>query len=287
MEKMTENTNPLHKYFRTPSIYVSLPCGATYDPKVLEMPQSGEIGVMPMTAKDEIIFKTPDALMNGQGVVDVIQSCIPAIKDAWQLKNYDLDTVLIAIRIATYGEMMDMNYTVPGTSVKVDHSLNLPALLENIKSVRIEDTITLKDGLKITVEPLVYKDITQTALTTFQQQKMFSQVSNSQAPDVEKTKKFNEAFNHLNELTTELMMKNISKITIPDGTVVEDKTQIKQFIENANAVMVNEITEKLADIRSQGSVKPLKMKATEEQIKIGAPANYDVPITFDTANFFV
>ena len=65
---MTENSNPLKKYFRQPSIYVSLPTGNSYPPEVIEPSQSGEIGIMPMTAKDEIRFKTPDALMNGEGV---------------------------------------------------------------------------------------------------------------------------------------------------------------------------------------------------------------------------
>ena len=64
---MTENTNPLNKYFRQPAIYVSLPSGTDYPPHVITPAQTGELGVMPMTAKDEIRFKTPDALMNGQG----------------------------------------------------------------------------------------------------------------------------------------------------------------------------------------------------------------------------
>ena len=82
---MTENTNPLNKYFRQASIYVSLPSGTNYPTDVVAPSETGEIGVMAMTAKDEIRFKTPDALMNGQGVVDVIQSCVPAIKNAWSL----------------------------------------------------------------------------------------------------------------------------------------------------------------------------------------------------------
>ena len=94
-----------------------------------------------MTAKDEIRFKTPDALMNGEGVVEVIQSCVPQIKDAWQVKSYDLDTLLIAIRIATYGETMDFTFTVPGANEQVTHSQNLPAILDQIKSYnhRIRD----------------------------------------------------------------------------------------------------------------------------------------------------
>ena len=51
--------------------------------------------------------------------------------------------------------------------------------------------------------------------------------------------------------------------------------------------MIKEIEGKLTMLRGQGAVKPLKMKATEEQIKKGAPATYEVPVTFDTSNFFV
>jgi len=36
----------------------------------------------------------------------------------------------------------------------------------------------------------------------------------------------------------------------------------------------------------QANVKPLQVKSTEEQIKKGAPVSYEVPVTFDSANFF-
>ena len=163
---MTENANPLNKYFRQPAIYVSLPSGNNYPPHVIEPSQTGELGVMPMTAKDEIRFKTPDALMNGQGVVDVIQSCVPDIKDAWQIKSYDLDTILVAIRIATYGETMEINFNVPGANENVSHTVNLPAILDQLRSTKVDGHVVLDDGLKITVRPLTYKDMTSTSLQT-------------------------------------------------------------------------------------------------------------------------
>ena len=83
------------------------------------------------------------------------------------------------------------------------------------------------------------------------------------------------------------MLKNISKIITPEGTEVADPVQIKEFVDNANATLITELQDALAVIRTQGSVKPLKLKATEDQIKKGAPASYEVPVTFDTANFFV
>jgi len=284
---MTENSNPLNKYFRQPSIYVALPSGGSYPPHVVQQSQSGEIGIQPMTAKDEIRFKTPDALMNGQGVVDVIQSCVPQIKDAWQIKSYDLDTLLIAIRIATYGETMDFTFTVPGANEQVTHSQNLPAILDQIRNTVIESEITLEDGLKISIRPLTYKDMTTASQQTFQQQKMYSAVQDSELPDDDKAKRFNESFKALTELNTTILLKNISGITMQDGTAVNDPAQIKEFMENANAKLIKEIETKMIALRSQGAVKPLKLKATEEQIKKGAPATYEVPITFDTANFFV
>lgn len=284
---MTENNNPLNKYFRQPALYVSLPSNTNYPPHVITPSQTGEVGVMPMTAKDEIRFKTPDALMNGQGVVDVIQSCCPEIKDAWQIKSYDLDTILIAIRIATYGETMDMSFVVPGANETVSHSVNLPALLDQIKTVQIISEVVLKDGLKIIVRPLTYKDMTQASLQTFQQQKMYAAVQDSQMSDDEKSSRFNDAFKKLTDLNEGILLKNMQSIQMQDGTEISDPVHIKEFVDKANASLIKDIETQIMQLRSQGAVKPLKLKATEEQIKKGAPVTYEVPVTFDNANFFV
>ena len=234
---MPENANPLNKYFRQPAVFVTLPSGGNYPPHVLTQSQTGEIGVQPMTARDEIIFKTPDALMNGQGMVDVIQSCIPEIKDAWQISNYDLDTILIAIRIATYGETMDINFNVPGTTEKASHTLNLPSLLEQIKTTEVNNDIELKDGLKIAVRPLTYKDMTSTALKTFTQQKLYSTVQNTDLAPEEKVKRFKgKRDRYLYELIPEKMQElgvdkvevdgnAVSLITFVNGTMPKDPLQ--------------------------------------------------------------
>mgnify|MGYP006146830551 FL=1 len=284
---MTENANPLNKYFRQASIYVALPSGTDYPQDVVTKSETGEIGIMPMTAKDEIRFKTPDALMNGQGVVDVIQSCVPDIKDAWQIKSYDLDTILVAIRIATYGETMEINFNVPGANESVAHTVNLPAILDEIQKTTVDTSFKLKDGLKITVQPLTYRDMTSTSLQTFQQQKMYSAIQDSELPDEDKATRFNDAFKKLTELNSSILLKNMASITMTDGTVITDPAHIKEFVDNANATVIKEIETKLMDLRTQGAVKPLKLKASEEQIKKGAPASYEVPVTFDTSNFFV
>ena len=165
--------------------------------------------------------------------------------------------------------------------------MNLPAILDEIKSNTIVNEIKLKDGLSIQTRPLTYKDMTQTSLKTFQQQKLYTTVQTSDLSDEEKVKRFDESFKALTELNVSVLLKNIEKITTPDGTSVSDPLQIKEFVDNANASMITEIQDELTKIRVQGAVKPLKLKATEEQIKKGVPTTYEVPVTFDTANFFV
>ena len=132
-----------------------------------------------------------------------------------------------------------------------------------------------------------YKDMTSTSLQTFQQQKMYTAIQDSQLSDEEKAKRFNEAFKTLTDLNASILLKNINSITMQDGTEITDPAHIKEFVDNANATLIKEIEQKLTELRGQGAVKPLKLKATEEQIKKGAPASYEVPVTFDTSNFFV
>jgi len=285
---MTENANPLKRYFRQPQISIQLPSRERYYPAdVVQKTTTGEHPVLPMTAIDELAFRTPDSMMNGQASVDVIKSCIPTILDPWQLVNYDIDTVLIAIRIASYGETMDITSIAPGTNESVNHTVNLPQMLEQLRKDTITDQCTLQDGLTIQVKPLTYRQITESQLKTFEQQRIYAQVSQSQMTAEEKTRRFTDSFRILSELNMSLLINNIEKITLPSGESVNDKEQIKQFIQNTDAKTIKELENKLADIRQQGSIKPVKIKATEEQIKAGAPATYEVPITFDNANFFV
>ena len=285
---MVENTNPLNKYYRQPAIYISLPSkGKYYTAESYQQTETGEIPVMPMTAKDEIAFKTPDAMINGQATVDVIKSCCPNILDPWQLTNYDLDTVLLGIRIATYGETMDINATVPVVNEQISHTVNLPALLETVKNIDIKDSFTTETGFEVFVKPLTYKQTTNAQVKTFEQQKMVAAVGQSQMTDEQKSQKFAEAHKALTELNFEILSTSFSKIKTPDGQTVEDQDQIKEFLHNADSKTVNDLQNKMLEIRNQAQVKPIKLKTTEEQIKKGAPVTFETPLTFDNSNFFV
>jgi hypothetical protein len=285
--KNMENTNPLQKYYRQPAIYIKLPSGGRYYPKNVFTPtETGDIPILPMTVKDELAFKTPDAMINGQSTVDVIKSCVPNLLDPWQMVNYDTDAVLLAIRIATYGETMDINYRVPGTEDEQIHTINLPALLEDLGRVEIKDETTTSKGFKVEMQPLSYKTLTKIQIARFEQQKMYGTIDNSTMSDEAKQSAFAKSFETLNMVNFSLLVDSIKSITTPEGNTVIDRAQIIEFCNNADATTVTEIQDKLSELRVQAQIPPLRIKATEDQIKKGAPTSFEVPVTFDNSNFF-
>ena len=282
-----ENTNPLQKYYRQPAIYIKLPSGGRYYPKEVFTPtETGEIPILPMTVKDELAFKTPDAMINGQSTVDVIKSCVPNMLDPWKMVNYDTDAVLLAIRIATYGETMDVNFRVPVTNEEQSHTLNLPALLEDLGRADIVDETMTSTKFKIEIEPLTYKSLTKIQIARFEQQKMYGTIDNSTMTDEAKQSAFAKSFETLNMVNFSLLVDSIKSITTPEGNTVIDRAQIIEFCNNADAKTVTEIQEKLSDLRVQAQIPPLRIKTTEDQIKKGAPTSFEVPVTFDSSNFF-
>jgi hypothetical protein len=125
---MTQSLNPLRAFFRQPAIYIRLPSdGQFWPPGSIDMPVNRELPILPMTAIDEITYRTPDALFNGAAIVSVVQSCIPSIKNAWQMPNCDLNTILTAIRIASYGAMMAVDTTCEKCSTENNFELDLEA----------------------------------------------------------------------------------------------------------------------------------------------------------------
>jgi len=277
--------NPLQKYFRQPKIYLRLPSnGKWYPDGALEQTETGEFPVYAMTARDEIMIKTPDALINGEATTGVIESCIPNIKNAWHVPLIDIDAILLAIRIATYGENMTLSVNTPVTGEEKEFQVNLQQLLDNFYSQTYDDVVQLPD-MQIIIKPLTYKEFTETSLKTFEEQRLFNAVTNEDLPESKKLETFNKSFKKLTEITIFTLENSITAIDLGTETVTNHQ-YIKEFVQNADKNMFELVANHIEKERTKFSVQPLKVEADEEEIEKGVPATYTVPITFDQANFF-
>lgn len=278
--------NPLFNYMRQPKIYIKLPSGGKFwEKNSLNIPESEELPVYSMTAKDELIFKTPDALMNGQAIVDVIQSCIPNIKNAWAIPTIDLDYILIAIRLATYGDKMPVSHTIPEIGEDVEHYLDLRMVLDQQININWIDQIIINENFIIFVRPLTFKNITQIGIKQFETTKILNVVNDEKLNEDEKLKLFKESFDKLTQITIELISDSIDKV-YANGQIVTDRNHIKQFVENADKDLFKKIQDHLGELKKINDIKPLVFETTEEQRARGAPETYSVPINFNNSDFF-
>ena len=277
--------NPLKKYFRQPKVYVTLPSkGKFYEEGSIELPENGEIPVYAMTAKDELTIKTPDALLNGAATVSIIESCIPSIKNAWRMPSIDLDALLIAIRIATYGEKMELNVKVPNTGDDRKFDVDLRQLLNKLVTAEYDSVLDIND-MTVYLRPLSYKEFTDASLKTFEEQRIFALVNDDTIPEEEKMAKFNESFMKLTNLTVDTMGKCISKIVVGD-TEVTNTQHIDEFMRNADKEFYNYIVEHLDAQKDKFAIEPINVTSDDEDVQKGAPKTWTVPITFDQSNFF-
>jgi hypothetical protein len=188
---MNEN-NPLSRYFRQPTIYMRLPSGGQHYPAgSLDLPANGELPVFPMTVRDEIINKTPDALFNGSAVINLIQSCVPNIKNAWDIPSIDLDSILIAIKVATYGQNLDITGSCTHCQETSDYVIDLNRTLAEIG--RSDYGSAQRIGqFEIMFRPLNYREINETSQEQFSEQKILNILPDSGLTDKERIQQIND-----------------------------------------------------------------------------------------------
>ena len=275
------NTNPLSKFFRQPAIYITLPSGGRFwEEGALTMPENGELAVYPLTNRDEITLRTPDALLNGQGVVDVIHSCFPSIKNAWKTPSMDVDTVLIAMRIASYGHSMDFENKCPHCGEDHTYSMDLRHMMSTIKSPDYESPIELM-GLKITFRPQNYFEVNRANQVNFEVAKLNDAVTNMTDGDA-KSVIISTQVNRLIDLNHQVLAASTLKIEIMESNdVISDPAFILDFYKNIDATLFTGIQDLLLDKTKDASIKPIPVncQSCEKQI--------DLTILFDYANFFV
>lgn len=278
--------NPLTSYMRQPKIFIELPSKGLYWAEgSIDLPENKQIPVYSMTAKDELMFKTPDALLNGQAVVDVIQSCIPNIKDAWQTPTIDLDTILLSIRLASYGEKMEVTHTVPVIDEEVTHDIDIRMLLDQLSSeVSWEESVKINEDLTIFIRPLTYRHVTSTSLKTFETQRMIQMAAEIQDEE-QKLAVYNRSLDTIGNLTVDLLVESVKAIEIPTA-IVKEPNFIREFFENADSAIFQKIEKHITDMKEKNGLKPIKVQSTPEQISAGAPKEYSLPIIMDNSDFF-
>lgn len=273
-----DHSSPLSKYSRQPKLFISLPSnGQWYGKDILKSAE--DIEVFSMTASDEIALKTPDGLITGQVVVDVIQSCIPAIKDPWLISMYDFDYILAAIRMATYGG----DITVTGTCSKCGNqdafAVNIQAILDHIDKAVYKTEIKINDFF-LRIRPLYYKEATElNKITTAVQRAILQQIPNIQDDD-KKQEQIESLYKMINTATLDAVTAGVTEVVTPEGDSEKNPQFIKDFIRNTDPSFYNSLQETYKENNKQIAIPEYDVECGECTHK------YKISTQLDQANFF-
>ena len=269
--------NPLTQYFRQPAIHIRLPSqGKFYPQGTLNMPPTGELPVLPMTSVDEITYRTPDALFNGSATVSVIQSCVPSIRDPWSMPSTDMDAVLVAIRIASYGHGMDISTTCPACEEVEDVTVDLRRVNDSLSAGNYEEKLQIGD-LEFYFRPLTFKSINQNNQIQMEQQQSIR--SFESFTDAERSEKIQTLMTAINDATLSTISSSIAAIKSPTALVTEFEF-ILDYLKNTDSKSFNLIKDHAIELKKQSEVKPLDLTCTS------CKHEYTQPFTLDLSSFF-
>lgn len=281
---MNDVSNPLKQYYRNEKISVKLPSrGKYYSEKVLVLNEDEELGIFPMTAQDEITLQNPDALLTGQAVIDVIKSCVPAINSPRKLLSCDIDALMIAIRLASYGDEANMEINCPECESKNVYSLNLEALLNQSESLDDHYEVVLENNLTVFIKPGTFESMVRQQKAAFENTKLEEAIINPEMSDEHRMKILARVFEKITKLNFELINESIDKVilTNDDGEEVEiiNRKHIAEWIKNIEKSTVDVIEEKVLDVNKVGIAK------TTPAVCTSCSHKWDARVEFNPVNF--
>lgn len=272
--------NPLNKFFRQPKIFITLPTRGKYCiPGVVEAVE--ELEVYGMTGADEIILKTPDALFNGFSITKIIESCIPKIKNAFELSATDIEMLLIAIRIASNGNTLTLtNICECGT--EEDYQIKLDSMIDYFVNCKFIEEVTIPNNLVVKLKPITYKDATNFSIEGYKFQKQMSHILNL-TDELQQQKLMSELYNSIDEQQKSMLLKSISAIYIvSENTVVTDSNYINEWLSNVEAETTDLINEVIKENKKTWDMPPQKAICSNPECK----KEHMLSVKLDNSFFF-
>ena len=273
--------NPLAGYFRQFKLYLKLPSGTTYyAPGAVNFTDTGEIGIMPMTGKDELALKNPDSLLNGEALIEVMLSCVPAIKNPRVLLTNDIDALITAIRFATFDDNLETTLHCPSCGEENVFKLDLEYALDHMDFLDTDYVVNLESGISVYVKPYAFPDLLKGLHAQFESSKLERSLASDTISDTERTAIFGKAFKEMAKLTYELMLNSIIRVVDESNNInVTNKSHINEFLYNIDKKSVDKISDTVKEINHIGIRRTFTAKCSK------CNHSWENEIDFNPVNF--
>lgn len=241
--------NPLSDFYREKSIFVKLPTGGKWYKQKPKLTADGEIGVMPMTMKDEMLFKIPDSLYNGESLYEVLKSIVPDIADPYEISIPDVDVILLASRAVSTDTELPIDARCPHCGETTSYSINIPMILSKIKPIASDTEVEIKN-LIIRLRPNTLASVTASSMQGVESARLLAAVGTEQNQNTKDL--LQKSLEKATAAGIGVLADSIESITMPNGTVVTDQAHIMQWVANSDANTTTVIKKLSMDLNKNG-----------------------------------
>jgi len=275
-------TNPLAAYIRTPKIYVKLPSQAKfYDPSSIELSVNGEVAVYALTAIDQIMLKTPDAMLNGEALLKVVQNCVPGVKDVKRLVEPDINTLMLAIKIASSGQSTELDIACPNCNKEHSFNINLSQILDTQSYMDDDTSLNFNDQLILNLRPYNFEQRHLQMLNEIDEAQTLRMLDAKD--DLNEADKIAEVAQQVNRMagrTFDVLAKSVESISIIGGETVTDTAYIAEFVKGISRDQAEIIISRIRELNQIG------IKTNIELVCDSCEHTWTQPLDFDPTSFF-
>lgn len=281
--------NPLSKFTKIPLVYVKMCSNGHYQYPADVIESTGkEIGVCARSARDELMFNNPDALMNGEAVVEVIKNNVIGVKNPNKLFVPDVEQLLIAIKLATKETSYSIESSCPNCQKHGAFERDLQQLLDSATMLEEIPHLLLEDvGLLLKFRPLYWEERSSYSQEMFMCHKQAHILEQSEGSDEEKIKEFTSIFDKMTEINFNMMSSNIMSIETPDdgeemGVVIDNMEHIKDWLGQQPTFILEKIKTEVDKLNVIGIEHSMGVECSE--------CNHQWELTglyYDPSDFFV
>ena len=241
-----------------PSIEITLPTMAAFYPRgeVLKPdadPASIQVG--PLSLLEESDINEPMMMVSGRAITRLIKHVVPMVDNPQQLCELDIQAILIACRMASYGNDMDLEHTCPHCEYQNSMKINLnehilgfnPFTPDQLNQFIMETSV----GQKINLKPISYEDminLTMSSIKTNMNAEEFEKVEEKDLLTTEYIEKYKEQFVNAIKSNVEALASTIYYVTTKSGKVVKERGLIETWLTTLPTTDVKEIIERVKQI---------------------------------------
>ena len=269
----------LTKHKRQPKIFVDIPSQFRFVKEGTSNSTFKEVPVYSMSGADELMMKNPEALLSGLATKNLIKSCIPSIVEPGNISIIDIEFLLVAIRIASYGEKYNQHSSCPHCGEGNKHEVHLGHILESLSDRKYLETVKMHE-LTFKLNPLTYDAYTAIEKVSFETQRLIAQTASQKDLTVEQQREIEyTAYKKLNQVIEESIAGQVVEIITPDGSEY-DPAQIRDFILTSDREYFELLKKTIEKNNEDQQIKPLEVKCGE------CAKGYTQFFTMDDSSFF-